>query len=87
MMMQMTNTQTHSFRVLYEVRSSTIAGRGIFATESIKCGTQVWDYVVGESVLEHRSEALLRQRLATMSHDAAKYLLKHMYVWGNGAFR
>ena len=87
MMMQMTNMQTHSFRVLYEVRSSTIAGRGIFATESIKCGTQVWDYVVGESVLEHRSEALLRQRLATMSHDAAKYLLKHMYVWGDAGVK
>ena len=42
----------------------------------------MWAYVVGESVVEHHSEADLRKRLAKLSHDAAKDILD-IYVWGD----
>ena len=71
------------FRVPYEVRSSTIAGRGVFATEPIKRGTLIWAYVVNESVIEHHTEDELRLHLAPLSHDEARDKLEHIYVWGN----
>ena len=50
------------FRVPYKLGESVIAGRGIFTTKPIKRGTLIWQYKVGESVLEH-DEASMRARL------------------------
>lgn len=76
-------TPKSGFRVPYEVRSSTIAGRGVFATEPVKRGTLVWAYVVHESVIEHHTEAELRKHLAPLSNDEARDKLEHIYVWGD----
>lgn len=76
----------HGFRVPYEVRPSAIAGRGVFATEHIERGTLVWEYAVGRSVLEYRSEAELRKRLENaIDDDDARFLLEHIYVWKDAA--
>ena len=68
------------FRVPYAVRTSPIAGRGIFAEKRIRRGALIWQYVVGESVLEH-DEASMRTRLRSLSKKAAADLLEHVYVW------
>lgn len=68
------------FRVPYKLHSSPIAGKGVFAVAPIKRGTLVWEYVVGQSVLEH-DEASLRARLRTVPKAAAAELLEHVYVW------
>ena len=46
----------------------------------IRRGTLIWQYVVGESVLEH-DEASMRSRLCDLSKQAAADLLEHVYVW------
>jgi SET domain-containing protein len=73
------------FRVPYEVRPSAIAGRGVFAIEPIERGTLVWEYEVGRSVLEYRSEAKLRERLENLTDEEARFLLEHIYVWKDAA--
>jgi SET domain-containing protein len=72
------------FRVPYVLRASGIAGRGVFAIEDIPRGALIWEYVVGQSVLEH-SEASLRTRLAGLSTTEATDLLEHVYVWEGAA--
>ena len=76
---------SHGFRVPYEMRPSAIAGRGVFATEPIERGTLVWEYAVGRSVLEYRSEAELRKRLENTTDEEARFLLEHIYVWKDAA--
>ena len=71
---------TSGFRVPYAMRESPIAGRGVFAVEPIARGTLIWEYVKGESVLEH-DEASMRKRLSKLSRTAASDLLEHVYVW------
>ena len=71
---------TAQTQVPYEIRESPIAGRGIFATEPIACGTCVWRYAVGESVMEH-DEKSLRERLSGLSSSEARDLLEHVYTW------
>ena len=68
------------FRVPYVLDTSPIAGRGVFAVKRIRRGTLIWQYVVGESVLEH-DEASMRSRLCDLSKQAAADLLEHVYVW------
>jgi SET domain-containing protein len=67
-------------QVPYELKPSSIAGTGIFATQPIKRGTRVWRYEVGVSVAEH-DEASLKARVASMSKTEAVDLLEHVYTW------
>ena len=64
----------------YEIRDSPIAGRGVFALQNIPRGALVWEYVVGQSVLEH-DEASLRKRLRPMTAQQRIDLLEHVYEW------
>jgi SET domain-containing protein len=75
----------HGFCVPYEVNSSTIAGRGVFALEPIKRGTLVWEYAIGRSVVEYRNEADLRKRLGGCTIEEGRDLLEHMYIWKDAA--
>ena len=75
-----TTTTTNGFRVPYEIRESPIAGRGVFALQNIPRGALVWEYVVGQSVLEH-DEASLRKRLRPMTAQHRIDLLEHVYEW------
>ena len=75
-----TAKQPDGFRVAYKMGVSPIAGRGVFAAVPIKRGTLIWEYVVGQSVLEH-NEASMRARLRKLSASARIDLLEHVYVW------
>ena len=72
--------KSSGMRVPYEVRDSPIAGRGLFAVASIPRGALVWQYVLGESVIEH-NEASLKERLQGLSQEESVDLLEHIYVW------
>ena len=75
-----TSAVQDGFRVPYELGPSPVAGRGVFATTPIKRGALIWEYVVGQSVLEH-DEVSLRARLRGMRKAARRDLLEHVYVW------
>eukprot|EP00316_Scyphosphaera_apsteinii_P014446 CAMPEP_0119326562 /NCGR_PEP_ID=MMETSP1333-20130426/68692_1 /TAXON_ID=418940 /ORGANISM="Scyphosphaera apsteinii, Strain RCC1455" /LENGTH=69 /DNA_ID=CAMNT_0007334897 /DNA_START=9 /DNA_END=214 /DNA_ORIENTATION=+ len=66
-------------QVPYEVKASSIAGVGIYATATIKRGTLLWLYNE-ESVMTH-DEASLRARLADLTKTDAIGLLDHLYTW------
>lgn len=68
-------------QIPYKIRSSPIAGSGIFATAPIKRGERVWRYEVGVSVTEHADEASLRARLKSLNATEARELLEHVYTW------
>ena len=68
-------------QIPYHIRSSPIAGSGIFATVPIKRGERVWRYEIGVSVTEHGDEASLRARLKSLSAAEAQELLEHVYTW------
>ena len=78
------SAQRSGFRASVELRPSTIAGHGVFAVRPIKRGTLIWEYVIGQSVLEH-DEASLRGRLRSMTPSAVSDLLEHVYVWDGAA--
>ena len=68
-------------QVAHEVRSSAIAGRGIFLLAPVRRGTLLWRYKPGESVVEH-DEASLRSRLRVqLTKQQAVDLLEHVYPW------
>ena len=72
------------FCVPYEVRQSSIAGLGIFATAPISRGTLIWKYNA-KIVKEHPDEASLRASLDLLSSDMERVeLLEHVYGW-NGS--
>lgn len=68
------------FVVPYELRSSSIAGLGLFATTHIARGTLLWK-ADHKSQIAH-TEAQLRAKLATLSRAEAVDLLEHIYCWG-----
>ncbi|KAL3826378.1 hypothetical protein ACHAXA_008586 [Cyclostephanos tholiformis] len=78
-------SSTHGFCVPYEIRPSTIAGRGVFALEPIKRGTLVWEYAIGRSVVEYRNESDLRTRLDGATRQEARDVLEHIYIWKDAA--
>eukprot|EP01043_Picozoa_sp_COSAG02_P005266 COSAG02_NODE_142_length_34188_cov_183.180791_5_plen_267_part_00 len=73
--------ERHGFCVPYEVRQSSIAGLGIFATEPISRGTLIWKYSA-KIVKEHPDEASLLASLDSLPSDAERLeLLEHVYGW------
>jgi SET domain-containing protein len=68
--------------VPYELRTSSIAGKGIFATAPIARGTRVWRYEIGVNVVFYKDELELRKRLIGLSKEEAVYLLEHLYAYG-----
>ncbi|KAL1529511.1 hypothetical protein AB1Y20_000457 [Prymnesium parvum] len=66
-------------QVPYELKPSSIAGVGVFATAPIARGTLLWKYGP-DSVIEH-DEASLRARLATLSKEEQVALCEHVYTW------
>jgi hypothetical protein len=70
--------ERHGFCVPYEVRQSSIAGLGIFATEPISRGTLIWKYSA-KIVKEHPDEASLLASLDSLPSDAERLeLLEHV---------
>ena len=73
--------QRPGFCVPYEVRQSSIAGLGIFATAPISRGTLIWKYHA-KIVREHPDEASLRASLDSLPSDVERVeLLEHVYGW------
>ena len=66
-------------QVPYELRASSIAGVGLFATAPIARGTLLWKYGP-ESVIVHNEESL-RARLADLSKPGQVELCEHVYCW------
>ena len=64
----------------YEVRDSSIAGKGLFATEPIAKGSLLWKYS-DESVRTFTSAEELRAHFATLSRDEIVEFLEHAYCW------
>ena len=75
----------HGFRVGYKLGPSQVAGRGVFAVAPIKRGTLIWEYTVGESVLEHDEASLLARLSGIKSQAQVGNLLEHIYVWDGKA--
>ncbi|EOD24067.1 hypothetical protein EMIHUDRAFT_207150 [Emiliania huxleyi CCMP1516] len=67
------------FEVPYELRTSAIAGIGVFATTPLARGTLLWRADSRSQVVH--TEATLRERLASLSSTEAIELLEHVYCW------
>lgn len=68
-----------AMQVPYELKESSIAGMGLFATEPLKRGMLLWK-CDETSVCTHTAESL-RAKLAALSKEDAKELLEHVYAW------
>lgn len=66
-------------QVPYELKPSSIAGTGLFATERIARGALLWLYSPS-SVTEH-DEPSLRAKLARLSASEQVVLCEHVYTW------
>jgi len=66
-------------QVAYEVKSSSIAGRGLFATVPIPRGTLIWKYS-DKSVCTY-NEVSFQDKLTGLSKAEAIELLEHVYTW------
>ena len=66
----------------YELRTSSIAGKGIFATAPIARGTRIWRYEIGVSVVTYTDESEVRKRLDGLSKEEAVEFLEHVYTYG-----
>eukprot|EP00967_Tisochrysis_lutea_P143534 scaffold266767_cov33-Tisochrysis_lutea.AAC.1 len=68
------------FVVSYELRSSPIAGLGLFATSRIARGTLLWKADETSQIIY--TEAKLRAKLVALTPTEAIDLLEHLYCWG-----
>jgi hypothetical protein len=68
-------------QVEYELRPSTIAGRGLFATAHIPKGTLIWKFS-DASVRTYASADEVRAALEAKSAEQAAFFLEHAYCWG-----
>ena len=62
-----------------ELKKSSIAGLGLFATAPIRRGALLWKY--DENSVKEYDEAAFRARLAPLSPQEASELCEHVFTW------
>lgn len=70
------------FHVTYEIRESSVAGKGIFATQFIPQGALIWKYCPKVNVRTFRGEEEVLAYLSTLSEEEQRFFVHHIYVDG-----